>query len=99
MERKHCESTGAAAASGTELSGEEEEQLRLLGSTGLRAGDNRAADNQQGESWETPQPPPGLVPREQPAPPLLPRETTEYITTRGKEEATSHQIRRDGREA
>ena len=83
MERKHCESTGAAAASGTELSGEEEEQLRLLGSTGLRAGDNRAADNQQGESWETPQPPPGLVPREQPAPPLLLRETTEYTTAGG----------------
>ena len=89
----------AAAASGTVRSGGEEEQQRLPGSTGLRTRDNRAADNQPGESRETPLLPPGLVPQEQPMPPLLPRETTEYITARGKEEATNRQIRRDGREA
>ena len=99
MGKRHCESTGAAAASGTALSGEGGEQQRLPGSTRLRAGDNRVADNQQEGSRETPPPPPGLVPWEQPTPPMLPRETTEYITTRDKEEASNRQIRRDGREA
>ena len=86
---------------GTVLSGEEEEQQRLPGSTGLRAGDNRVADNQQGGSQETPPPPPppGLVAREQPPPPPLPKETTEYITARGKEGTTNSLILRDGREA
>ena len=96
-ERRHCESTGAAAASGTALSREEGEQQRLPGSTGLRAGDNSAAGNQQGGDRETPPPPPGPVPREQPPP--LPRETTGYITARGEEETTNSQITRDGREA
>ena len=99
MGRRHCESTGAAAASGTALSGEGGEQQRLPGSTGLRAGDNRAADNQQGGSQETPPPPPGLVAREQQPPPPLPKETTEYITARGKEGTTNSLILRDGREA
>ena len=57
------------------------------------------ADNQQGGSREVSPPPLGLGPQEQPTLPLLPRETTEYITARGKEEATNRQIRRDGREA
>ena len=69
--RAVSESTRAAVASQTALSGEEEEQKRLPESTGLRAGDTRAADNQEGESRETPPPPlpPGPEPREQPAPP------------------------------
>ena len=89
-ERRHSESTGA---------GEEGEQQRLLGSTGLRAGDNRVATNQPGGSRGTLLPPLGLVPREQPPLPPLPRETTEYITAGGKEEATNSLILRDGREA
>ena len=86
--------------SGTALSGEGEEQQRLPRSTGLRAGDDRAATKQPRRSRETPPPPLGLVPREQPPLPPLPRETTEYITAgRGKEEATNSLILRDGREA
>ena len=81
------------------LSGEGEEQQRLPRSTGLRAGDDRAATKQPGGSRETPPLPPGLAPREQPPLPL-PRETTEYITAgRGKEEATNSLVLRDGREA
>ena len=68
-ERESRESTGAAAASWTVLSGEEEEQKRLSESTGLRAGDTRAADNQETESRELPLPPPGSEPREPQAPP------------------------------
>ena len=97
MGRRHCESTGAAAVSGTALSGEGGEQQRLPGSTGLRAGDNRAATKQPGERRGTPPPPPGLAPREQP---LLPRETMGYNTAeRGKEEATNSLVLRDGGEA
>ena len=89
MERENRESTRAAGVSRTVLSGEEEEQKRLTESTGLRARDTRAADNQEGESQETPPLPPGLARREQQAPPLPPRETTEYTTPRDKEEATN----------
>ena len=85
-------------ASGTALSGEGGEQQRLPKSTRLRAGDDRAATQQSGGSWETPPLPLGQALREQPPP--LPRETTEYITAgRGKEEATNSLILRDGREA
>ena len=84
-EREGRESTRAAEASRTALSGEEEEQKRLPESTGLRTGDTRAADNREGESRELPLPPPGLAPQEQQAPPPLPRETTEYTTARGQE--------------
>ena len=91
---------GAAAASRTALSGEGGEQQRLTRSTGLRAGDDRAATKQPGGSRGTPLPPPGLAPREQLPSLPLPRETTEYITAgKGKEEATNNLILRDGREA
>ena len=83
MERENRESTRAAEVSRTVLSGEEEEQKRLTESTGLRARDTRAADNQEGESQEPP--PPGSEPREQQAPPLPQRETTGYTTARGEE--------------
>ena len=100
MGRRHHESTGAAAASGTALSGEGGGQQRLPGSTRLRAGDERVATKQPGGSRGSLPLPPGLAPREQPPPPLLPRETTEYITTgRGKEGATNSLILGDGREA
>ena len=73
------------AMSQTALRGEEEEQKRLPESTGLRTGDARAADNQEGESREPPPPPPGLEPWEQQAPLPPPRETTGYTTARGEE--------------
>ena len=69
--------------SGTALSGEEEEQKKLPESARLRARDTRVADNQEGESGETP--PPGPEPWEQQAPPPPPRETTGYTTPRGEE--------------
>ena len=93
-------STGAAAASGTALSREGEEQQRLPRSTGLRAGDDRAATKEPGESQETLPPPTGLAPREQPPSPPLPRETTGYIPAgRSKEGVTVSLVPRDGREA
>ena len=84
-ERESRESTGAAAASRTALSGEEEEQKRLSESPGLRAGDTREVDNQEGESREPPPLPPGSEPREQQAPPPPQKETTGYTTARGEE--------------
>ena len=84
-ERESRESTGAAAASRTALSGEEEEQKRLPESTGLRAGDTRAVDNQEGERREPPPLPPSSELREQQAPTLPQKETMGYTTARGKE--------------
>ena len=57
------ESTGAAAASGTALSKGREEQKKPSESTGLRAGNTRAADNKQGGSQEQPPSPPRPAPR------------------------------------
>ena len=72
-------------ASQTALNGEKEEQKRLSESSGLRAGDTRAVDNQERGSQESPQPPPGSEPWEQQAPPRLQKGTTGYTTARGEE--------------
>ena len=63
MEGGNRESTGAAAVRGTALSEGREEQKKPSESTGLRAGNTRAADNKQGGSQEQPPLPPGPAPR------------------------------------